>query len=59
MSLPTGFFNCCSLVGQSVLVDGGLGGGGVAGVFVSFGLSGGLTGGGGGAFCSISNLLGS
>ena len=59
MSFPTGFFNCCSLVGQSVLVDGGLGDGGVAGAFVSFDFSGGLTGGGGGAFCFISNRLAS
>ena len=39
--------------------SGGLGDGGVAGAFVSFDFSGGLTGGGGGAFCFISNRLAS
>ena len=52
-----GFLSCCSLLGHSVLVDGGLGGGGAAGGSTSFGFSGPLTGGGGGAFCLMSKLF--
>ena len=54
---PTGFFNCCSLVGHSAFGAVFLG---TAGVFVSGALVfGGATGGGSGAFVSYSNLFAS
>ena len=55
---PTGFFNCCSLVGHSAFGAVFLGTAGVSGVLVS-GFFGGATGGGSGAFVSYSNLFGS
>jgi hypothetical protein len=54
---PTGFFNCCSLVGHSTFglvffgTEGAAGASGVSGFF------GGATGGGSGAFVSYSNLF--
>jgi len=55
---PTGFFNCCSLVGHSAFGAVSLG---TAGVFVSgvSGFLGGATGGGSGAFVSYFNLFAS
>jgi len=57
-TFPTGFFNCCSLVGHSANAASVLGGVGVAGVSGASGVFG-TTGGGGGDSVVISNLRGS
>jgi len=57
-TFPTGFFNCCSLVGHSDIASSVLGGAGVSGVSGGF-ASGALYGGGGGDVVVISNLRGS
>jgi len=57
-TFPTGFFNCCSLVGHSAFAASVLGADGASGVGGGFD-SGALYGGGGGDVVVTSNLRGS